>query len=60
MAFVYRLHLAALHFNENADRPQAFNSIGKPQFSIHFPKFKKGEYTVKPVKEAATYGIFFQ
>jgi len=51
-----RLLLAALHYNENADRKQATNSSGKLQYSIRFPKYKKGEYTLVPIKEEPTHG----
>uniref|UniRef100_A0A8P4G879 Uncharacterized protein n=1 Tax=Dicentrarchus labrax TaxID=13489 RepID=A0A8P4G879_DICLA len=53
--FLPRLYLAALHFNENADRPQATTSAGEPLFRLHFPKWKKGECTAKPVKEQPTF-----
>ena len=42
---------------ENANRPQAKRKDGKEQFSIAFPKQKKGEYTVKKVRAECTYGI---
>ncbi|KAM4592004.1 uncharacterized protein PAE49_020221 isoform 1-T2 [Odontesthes bonariensis] len=38
-----RLYLAAIHFNENANRPQAQTADGVPLFKISFPKSKKGE-----------------
>lgn len=49
-----RLYLAALHFNENADRLQATTSSGEPVFRLCFPKYKKGEGTAKPVKTEVT------
>ncbi len=36
-----RLLLAAMHYNENAGRPQCQNKKGKPEFTIAFPKYKK-------------------
>ncbi|XP_051283271.1 uncharacterized protein LOC127378466 [Dicentrarchus labrax] len=51
LGMLCRLYLAALHFNENADRPQATTSAGEPLFRLHFPKWKKGECTAKPVKQ---------
>jgi hypothetical protein len=48
--------LAALHYNENASRRQIVNKDGEPLFRIKFPKYKKGEYSVLPVKEDSTYG----
>ncbi|KAL3854303.1 hypothetical protein ACJMK2_013577 [Sinanodonta woodiana] len=60
LAFSYigmrnRLHLAALHFNENANRPQAMTNSGTSRYQISFPKYKKGGYIVKEVKEDCTY-----
>lgn len=49
--FLPRLYLAALHFNENTDHPQATASAGELLFRLHFPKWNKGECTAKPVKE---------
>ena len=46
-----------MHFNENADRPQATNSTGKLVYEVRYPKFKHGGYSVVPVKEDATYGM---
>jgi len=51
-----RLQLAALHYNENADRKQATTSDGKLQYSIRFPKFKKDGFSVTALKEDTTYG----
>ncbi|XP_063066590.1 uncharacterized protein LOC134458292 [Engraulis encrasicolus] len=50
-----RHYLAALHFNENAGRTQARTTKGTLRYSIHYPKAKKGGYSVKPVKTKATY-----
>ncbi|XP_061193060.1 uncharacterized protein LOC133201277 [Saccostrea echinata] len=51
-----RLILAALHFNENGMREQATTKEGKKRFDVVFPKYKKGEYTVREVKVECTYG----
>ncbi|XP_063046055.1 uncharacterized protein LOC134440057 [Engraulis encrasicolus] len=51
-----RLYLAAIHFNENANRPQAQTADGEPLFKISFPKSKKGECTVKRQKTPPTFG----
>ena len=51
-----RIQLAALHFNENSNQKQAITKKGERQFSIVFPKYKKGGYIVKKVTEEATYG----
>ncbi|KAA0721759.1 hypothetical protein E1301_Tti014268 [Triplophysa tibetana] len=55
LGMLCRLYLAALHFNENARRPQATTAAGKPLFKVSFPKYRKGEYTVKPVKVNPTF-----
>ncbi|KAJ4946270.1 hypothetical protein JOQ06_023938 [Pogonophryne albipinna] len=41
-----KVTLAAMHYNENAGRPQAETKEGKLRFKIRYPKFKKGGYTV--------------
>lgn len=50
-----RLYLAALHFNENSHRMQAITKAGRLQYSIRFPKFKKGGYTVQVTKCGPTF-----
>ena len=50
--------MAAFHYNENSDRLQAVTKEGKPCYSIRFPKHKKGEYSVRKEKTAATYGNY--
>ena len=55
MIFPYRLYLAAMHYNENADRAQALDKHGQRRFAIKFPKYKKGAFSVSPVKEPATF-----
>jgi hypothetical protein len=49
--------LAALHYNENADREQAVNKHGDKIFKIRFPKYKKGGFSVCPVKTDPTHGM---
>ena len=51
--------MAALHYNENADRKQATSSDGRLQHSIRFPKYKKGGFTGTTLKEDTTYGTKF-
>lgn len=51
-----RLYLAAMHYNENADRPQAETEEGVPLFKISFPKSRKEECRVKPQKTQPTFG----
>ena len=53
---IYRLWLAALHFNENTQRTQAVTKEGKARYIIVFPKYKRGEYTVRKIFVDSTYG----
>ena len=53
---MYRLELAALHFNENSNREQAVTKEGDEQYDVVFPKYKKGGYIVRKVVEKPTYG----
>lgn len=55
LGMLCRLYLVAMHFNENTDRLQATSASGKPVFKRKFPKFKKGESVIKPVKTVPTY-----
>ncbi|KAI4816450.1 hypothetical protein KUCAC02_008777 [Chaenocephalus aceratus] len=48
----YRL---AMHHNENAGRDQVTTAAGKLVFKLAYPKSKRGECTVKPVKNDPTY-----
>ncbi|XP_052402604.1 uncharacterized protein LOC127949408 isoform X2 [Carassius gibelio] len=50
-----RLYLAAMHYNENANREQATTTEGQAVYKFVFPKSKKGECTAKPVKIEPTY-----
>ena len=61
MAFSYhgmkcRNLLAAMHYNENAQREQAVTKDGKARHSVHFPKYKKGGYIVRKLVNKTTYG----
>jgi len=47
--------MTALHYNENAQRPQARNNRGELLHSLRFSKKKNGEVTVQPVCDAATF-----
>ncbi|CAM4327192.1 unnamed protein product [Leuciscus chuanchicus] len=55
LGMLCRLYLAALHFNENAGRPQARTAAGEPLFKVVFPKYKKGQCSAKPVKVEPTF-----
>ncbi|CAG2218817.1 unnamed protein product [Mytilus edulis] len=50
-----RLWLAALHFNENNQREQAVTKDGRARYKIVYPKFKKGDYSVKRILVDCTY-----
>ena len=52
-----RLYLAAIHYNENARREQAVTKQGEKQYSVLFPKYKKGGHTVRKVLEDCSYGM---
>lgn len=58
LGMLCRLYLAALHYNENADRGQATTSSGDPRFKLSFPKSRKGECRARPVKTEATFRNF--
>ena len=49
------MQIAVLHFNENSNRIQAQTQDGVKRHSIVFPKFKKGEHTVKKIMTKATH-----
>ncbi|XP_035862681.1 uncharacterized protein LOC116042204 isoform X2 [Sander lucioperca] len=58
LGMLCRLYLAALHYNENADRGQATTSSWDPRFKLSFPKSRKGECRARPVKTDATFRNF--
>ena len=43
--------LAALHYNHNSDKKQAKTQNGDDQYSILYPKYKKGGFIVRKVME---------
>ncbi|XP_051510706.1 uncharacterized protein LOC127415798 isoform X2 [Myxocyprinus asiaticus] len=55
MGMLCRLYLAAMYYNENANREQAKTSAGQDVYRQVYPKFKKGECTIRPVTTAPTY-----
>ncbi|XDV25779.1 hypothetical protein PO909_029637 [Leuciscus waleckii] len=55
LGMLSRLLLAALHYNENADRKPACNESGDVSVRVRWPKFKKGEYSIFSMKTAPTY-----
>ena len=56
----FRLQIAALHFNENANKPQRKmkhgENEGSGQWLVSYPKYKKGGAVAREIKEACTYG----
>ncbi|CAM4572695.1 unnamed protein product [Leuciscus chuanchicus] len=51
-----RLLLAALHYNCNGSREVAQTSGGVAKYAMQYPRFRKGEHTVRPIKQKASYG----
>ncbi|KAL0984617.1 hypothetical protein UPYG_G00144210 [Umbra pygmaea] len=51
-----RLLLAALHYNFNANRETARKSDGAEKYCVRYPRFRKGAYVVRPIKQKASYG----
>ena len=49
--------IAAMHYNENAQRKQAVTKRGEKQYSVLFPKYKKGGHTVRKVLKDCLYGV---
>lgn len=50
-----RLLLAALNFNHNSDRQDAQTSDGEACYAVRYPRFRKGSWGVRPVKEKPSY-----
>jgi receptor-type tyrosine-protein phosphatase zeta len=48
--------VSALHFNENAKREVRKTKHGVEQYSVCYPKGRKGEPVVKDVKTEQTFG----
>ena len=56
----YRLQLAALHYNENANKKQAKTKDGEDRYSVCFPKYKKGGYIVRKIMVESTHGKYIK
>ncbi|XP_056455475.1 uncharacterized protein LOC130389635 [Gadus chalcogrammus] len=50
-----RLLLAALHYNHNGSREVARTHDGEVQYGVRYPRFRKGGWVVRPVKEKPSY-----
>lgn len=57
---LFRLLLAALHFNANWDRHMARTSHGEARYAVRYPRVRKGGWVVRPIKENPSYGECFQ
>ena len=51
----FRLLLAALHFNENANRQQAETQQGEARYNLVFPKARQGGCVTRRVLQDPTY-----
>lgn len=52
---VYRLYLATMHYNENADCEQSVTSAGNDKNKDVLPKSRSGECIARPIKTEPTY-----
>ncbi|XP_057709542.1 uncharacterized protein LOC130927604 [Corythoichthys intestinalis] len=50
-----RIILAAMHYNENAGRPQKVTKEGIHSYCIVYPKYKSGGYSLRKILVDATY-----
>lgn len=50
-----RLLLAALHFNNNSTREVHRTSDGEVSYAVRYPRFRKGHWVVRPIKETPSY-----
>ncbi|KAI9520599.1 hypothetical protein NQZ68_015138, partial [Dissostichus eleginoides] len=49
------LLMAALHFNHNSSREVARTSDGEVRYAVRYPRFCKGGWVVRPIKEKPSY-----
>nr|XP_054602063.1 uncharacterized protein LOC129164785 [Nothobranchius furzeri] len=49
-----RLQIAAMHYNENAARSHAATATGELRYAVVYPKYKRGDYTVRALKTNPT------
>uniref|UniRef100_A0A3Q2YVI8 Uncharacterized protein n=1 Tax=Hippocampus comes TaxID=109280 RepID=A0A3Q2YVI8_HIPCM len=54
-----RIILAAMHYNENAGRPQNVTKEGIHSYCIVYPKYKSGGYSLRKILLDATYDPFY-
>lgn len=48
-----------MHYNENSKRLHALTVDGKLRYAVLYPKYKHGEYIVRPLKNNPTFGKMF-
>ncbi|CAM4571891.1 unnamed protein product [Leuciscus chuanchicus] len=51
-----RLFLAALHYNYNSSREVARTADGEECYAVSYPRFRKGGWVVRPIKQQPSYG----
>ncbi|KAJ4922275.1 hypothetical protein JOQ06_021619, partial [Pogonophryne albipinna] len=49
------LLMAALHFNHNSSREVARTRDGEVRYAVRYPRFCKGDWVVRPIKEKPSY-----
>ncbi|KAI4805509.1 hypothetical protein KUCAC02_010119 [Chaenocephalus aceratus] len=52
---VQKLLMAALHFKHNSSREVARTSDGEVRYAVRYPRFCKGGWVVRPIKEKPSY-----
>uniref|UniRef100_A0A8C6UDD5 Uncharacterized protein n=1 Tax=Neogobius melanostomus TaxID=47308 RepID=A0A8C6UDD5_9GOBI len=52
-----RLLLATLHFNHNSSRKLHRTIAGEVSFAVRYPRFRKGDWVIRPIKESPSYGL---
>lgn len=55
---LFRLFLAALHFNQNAGREQAVTEEGELRWAVARPRGRRGEAVARVVKAPSSRGKF--
>ena len=50
----YRLHLAALHYNESSGRNQAETKQWEKRYALLYPKYKGGGHIIPKLMEDCT------
>lgn len=53
----YRLQLSVLHYNCNSAKEYAVTKSGHERYCVTYPKYKKGGYIVRKIKNSSKYGL---